>query len=129
MGNDSATTTQALITESQPSKGLEPWIVGVIVGGALTALAVVGVAVFVMLKRKEQAGAEPRENLSSEGAPPPHSKYANYGLVPVAAPKIYTDGRIDLDAESAESESLEQAVAPNRQYATVLPSADDLYKV
>jgi hypothetical protein len=121
MVSTSATTStlQASITQIP---GLEPWIVGVIVGGTLTALVVVGVAVFVMLKRKQQqAGAEPRENLSPEAAPRPQSPNQNYGFLPAA--RVYHEGRIDLDADSAESESLEG------QYATVLPKAEELYKL
>jgi hypothetical protein len=48
-----ATTTLSSTTPlSPPTGGLEPWIVGVIIGGAVFALLLVGVAVFCVLKRR-----------------------------------------------------------------------------
>jgi hypothetical protein len=78
--------TTAFLSTSTPSPtsggGLEPWILGVIVGGALLALLLIGLAVFFLLKRRR--AQEPAAAELKQQAPP------DVGDVP-QAPKLYAD--------------------------------------
>jgi hypothetical protein len=118
----SATPTPAATT-MQDTDSMEPWIVGVIVVGAVTTVVVVVVAVFVFLKRR----AAPK--VSDEPSVPqgPAPARSEYGFLPVK--RVYADGRIDLDSDSASAGEGEVEQAPNSEYTTVLPSASDLYRM
>jgi hypothetical protein len=65
-----------------PSDAPEPWIVGVIIGGAVLALLLVGVAIGFIIKRRARAQEAPDDN-------------ANYAAIDVAAPRDYDQGRLD----------------------------------
>jgi hypothetical protein len=118
-----ANTTTALLsisTTAAPSSSaaLEPWILGVIVGGAVLALILVGLAVFFLLKRRRaQEPAAASNNNAAELKPQPQS---NYTAINVAPPKEYDDGRIDLHSDSP---------AQNSEYIAVLPKSNELYRV
>ena len=80
----SSTTTSAanpassavLTTATAPSSGEpEPWILGVIVGGAVFVLILVGLAVFFLLKHRRQAKAP-------SDAKEPKQPHADYGALP-----------------------------------------------
>jgi hypothetical protein len=45
-------TTTAILSAASPSVAFEPWVLGVIVGGAALALILVGLAVFFLIKRR-----------------------------------------------------------------------------
>jgi hypothetical protein len=82
---------------AQNTDSMAPWIVGAIVVGVVTTFAVVGVAVFVILKRR--AAPKVPGQTSSEARPqaPAAPAQSQYGLLPVAIkPHVYNDGRIDL---------------------------------
>ena len=108
---------------------MEPWmIVGVIVVGAVTTVVVVVVAVFVFLKRR----AAPKVSDEPSAPQGPAPARSEYGLLPVAIKSpanIYNDGRIDLDSDSASAGEGEVEQAPNSEYTTVLPSANELYRM
>jgi hypothetical protein len=109
---------------------MAPWIVGAIVVGVVTTFAVVGVAVFVILKRR--AAPKVPGQTSSEARPqaPAAPAQSQYGLLPVAIkPHVYNDGRIDLDSDSASASADQTEQAPNSEYTTVLPNASELYRV
>jgi hypothetical protein len=53
------TITKIGVTAPPSSSGLEPWIVGVIIGGVALALIVVGVLVFFNLKKRRQVSPAP----------------------------------------------------------------------
>ena len=95
-----------------------------IVGGAVLALILVGVAVFFLLKRRcAQEPAAASNNNAAELKQP----QSNYAVINVAPPREYNDGRIDLDSDSASADQAGQA--PNSEYTAVLPNASELYRV
>jgi len=73
-----------------PSGEPEPWVVGVIVGGAALALILVGVAVFFLLKRRR--AQKPASNNSAAELKQPQS---NYAAINVSPAKEYDQGRLD----------------------------------
>ncbi len=96
-----------------------------IVGGAVLALILVGLAVFFLLKRRRaQKPAAASNNNAAELKQPQQS---NYAAINVAPPREYNDGRIDLDSDSASADQAEQA--PNSEYTVVMPNANELYRV
>jgi hypothetical protein len=66
--------------------------VGVIVGGAVLAFILVGLAVFFLLKRRAQEPAATSNN-SAELKPQPQQ--SNYAAINVAPPMEYDEGRLD----------------------------------
>jgi hypothetical protein len=94
----------------------------VIVGGAVLALILIGVAVFFLLKRRR--AQKPASNNSAAELKQPQS---NYAAINVAPPKEYDDGRIDLDSDSASADQVERA--QTSEYTAVLPNANELYRV
>jgi hypothetical protein len=86
-------------TATAPSSGEpEPWIVGVIVGGAALALILVGAAVFFLLKRRPRK--PPAEKPAAAEMKQPQS---NYAAINVAPPREYDEGRLDSNDEPAPS--------------------------
>jgi hypothetical protein len=67
----------------------------VIVGGALLALVLVGLAVFFLIKRR-RAQAPPAENPAAAEMKQSQSNYATINLAP---PKEYDEGRLDSNDE------------------------------
>jgi hypothetical protein len=89
------------------SAGLEPWIVGVIIGGAVLALLVVGVVVGCIVKRRG-AQQPPADKPAAAEMNPPASLYARI-VVPNSAGD-YDSGRMNVDAESAPAPASEYTV-------------------
>jgi hypothetical protein len=50
----------------EPSSGVEPWILGVIIGGALLAVVLVGLVVFCIVKRRRHAEEQPAGKPAAE---------------------------------------------------------------
>jgi hypothetical protein len=84
--------TSALIsaTSITPSSGtVEPWVIGVIVGGAILALLLVGVVGFCLVKRRRaQQAVAIKTNNAAELKPAPQS---DYGQLSVSPPPSYGD--------------------------------------
>lgn len=92
-----------------PSGEPEPWVVGVIVGGAALAVILVGVAVFFLLKRRR--AQKPAINNKAAELKQPQS---NYAAINVSPPKEYDQGRLDsTDDQPAPSN---YAVIPAKDY-------------
>jgi hypothetical protein len=89
------------------SAGLEPWILGVIIGGAVLALLVVGVVVGCIVKRRG-AQQPPADKPAAAEMNPPASLYARI-VVPNSAGD-YDSGRMNVDAESAPAPASEYTV-------------------
>jgi hypothetical protein len=88
------------------SDALEPWIVGVIVGGAVLALLLVGVAIGFIIKRRARAQEAPDDNPSA-------AEQSNYAAIDVAAPRDYDQGRLDgNDDDDDDDQQSNYAVIP-----------------
>jgi hypothetical protein len=119
----STAALSATITPSS-SAALEPWVLGVIVGGAVLALILVGVAVFFLLKRRrarqppteKPAAAQPQSNYAPINVTPPgdytqgrldsnddQPAPSNYAVIP-AKSSDYDNGRMNVDGAAAASE-------------------------
>jgi hypothetical protein len=146
--NPSATPTtfaaleSALIsTTSTPSSGtVEPWVIGVIVGGAILALLLVGVVGFCLVKRRrarqppadKAAAAEMKPQSNYAQLSVPSSNYdqgrlkandeqpapSNYAVIPAKSASDYDSGRMDVEAAAGAPVASEYHVGrllPNLQ--------------
>jgi hypothetical protein len=73
--NPGSTAALSTTATAPPSGEPEPWILGVIVGGAVFVLILVGLAVFFLLKHRRQAKAP-------SDAKEPKQPHADYGALP-----------------------------------------------
>jgi hypothetical protein len=96
-------TTASMITASA---ALEPWIVGVIVGGAALALLLVGVAIGYSIKRRARAQEAPDDNPSA--AEMKQQSNYNYAAIDVAA-RNYDQGRLDGNDENDDDQQPAQS--------------------
>jgi hypothetical protein len=80
----------------------------VIVGGAVLALILIGVAVFFLLKRRR--AQEPAINNKAAELKQPQS---NYAAINVSPPREYDEGRLDSNDQPAPSN---YAVIPAKDY-------------
>jgi hypothetical protein len=115
-----ALTSALISTTSTPSSGtVEPWVIGVIVGGAILALLLVGVVGFCLVKRRrarqppaDKPGAaemKPQSNYAQINVQP-SSNYdkgrlttndelpapSNYAVMPAKSASDYDSGRMDV---------------------------------
>ena len=111
----SSTLIATVIASTSAAGSIEPWVVGVIVGGALLVLLLVGVAVFCVIKRRRAqrklsesdnpiAVAAEMKQASQYASIPPNNEYdqgrlapSDYNVVPVPGnsnSNDYASGRI-----------------------------------
>jgi hypothetical protein len=89
--NPASTAVLSTTATAPPSGEPEPWIVGVIVGGAALALILVGAAVFFLLKRRRPR-KPPAEKPAAAEMKQPQSDYA---AINVAPPGDYIEGPLN----------------------------------
>jgi hypothetical protein len=97
--NPDSTAVLSTTATAPPSGEPEPWIVGVIVGGAALALILVGAAVFFLLKRRRPRKPPAEKPAAAEMKQP----QSNYAAIKLAPPKEYDEGRLDSNDEPAPS--------------------------
>jgi hypothetical protein len=105
------TTTSWTAVNLTNSDALEPWVLGVIVGGAVLALLLVGLAIGCILKRRARAQAAPDDNPSAAEM----KQQSNYAAINVAAPPgDYDQGRFDSNEDDDD-----QQPAQSNNYAVI----------
>jgi hypothetical protein len=94
-----ATALLATTTSTSSSADLEPWVVGVIIGGVALAVLLVGLIIFCIFRRRRvqkasdssPAAAEMKQNL-----PPTDAQLSNYAVIPGSS--NYDHGHPDVDS-------------------------------
>jgi len=74
--------------------------VGVIVGGAVLALLLVGVAIGYSIKRRARAQEAPDDNPSAAEM----KQQSSYAAIDVAAPRDYDQGRLDSNDDDDDDD-------------------------
>jgi hypothetical protein len=96
---NTTTTASAAAPTSTSSSEFEPWIVGVIVGGAVLAVLLVGLAVCCTIKRRRRADRPPTAEMKQP--PQPASEYAAVSVAPRERNANYDNGRMNVDDTAA----------------------------